>query len=167
MLRKAYIYYIILYYIIYMRVYIYIYMFFLVLWCRFIVCSIGRMPPFFISFVQALQLTAALNMSVKTFFWDVAPCILVDGYRRLRFICCLRLKGRKSALKIEDAVFCKTILSSALISICDNGVNNEFIDFDQFEYLWNQYFFPQLWDVSYFWKTQTIATISLLKRTCS
>jgi hypothetical protein len=70
----------------------------------------------------------------------VAPCILVDRYQHFRFICCLRFQDRRSPLKIEDALFCKTLSSASVISICGSGVNNEFIDFDQFEYLLSQHF---------------------------
>jgi hypothetical protein len=43
--------------------------------------------------------------------------------------------GQKICLENGGTLFFKTLHSSTVISICDSGVNNEFIDFDQFECL--------------------------------
>jgi hypothetical protein len=66
---------------------------------------------------------------------------------------------------MEALFFFKTLYSPTVISICDSGVNNEFIDFDQFECLWSQYIYPVMGRKLLLEGTK-IATFSLLKRTC-
>jgi hypothetical protein len=73
-----------------------------------------------------------------TFFWVVAPCGLVEVYRRLRRVCCLHHQGdgipKHSTLQVETLWFFVGIILFSVLECRLRGVTSETKSYKDFSY---------------------------------